>query len=787
LKVLLSWLQEFAPDIAGDPVELGEDLSALGLAVEDIELIGQGLGGVVVAKVLDLRPHPNADKIQIVDVDAGDGEALQVCCGAFNMSVGDIIPFATIGTVMPNGMEIGRRKMRGEWSNGMCCSGAEIGFGDDHDGIMLLSGAPALGTPIYEALGVEADVLYDLEVNPNRPDAMSIMGVARDLSAWLKVPFTVPQPTVAESGTSALDVVKVTIDDPDLCGRFTARVLRGVTVGESDRKVANRLRALGMRPINSLVDLSNYVMLELGQPNHTFDLDKVPDGALIVRRARAGEKIVTLDGAERELFEGDGIITDEDDTPVSIAGVMGGASTEISESTSNVLLEMAWWDPPSIARMARRLGLRSEASARFERGADPEIADLAMRRFAELAGVDLAPGMIDEVGNLPTTALVRLRSARVNAILGTDLSADDIAGHLSNIGFGVTPVAVDDAMDHDVTIPSFRPDSSTEIDLIEEVGRMHGYANIARTVPQSPRSGALTPRQHDRRLLRQALIGYGLNEAMPLPFLAPDDLAKAGLPDEAITITNPLVTEESMMRTSLMPGLLKAVAFNESHRILGVRLFEIGHVYLEAAAGQDLPNEREHLAVMLAGNDAHEAVELLSVLADSIGLPAPELTAAEVPGVHPTRGATVSFAGVPVGSVGEVDPDAVAAFDVDQRVGWLELDLTAMLEVEHGARPYRRVSRFPSSDVDLAFVVADDVAASAVTDSLWDAGGDLLSDLRLFDVFRDAERLGADRRSLAYTLRFQAPDHTLTDEETGTLRTACIDAVVAQHGAELRA
>jgi len=598
LKVLLSWLQEFAPDIAGDPVALGEDLSALGLAVEDIELIGQGLEGVVVAKVLDLRPHPNADKIQIVDVDAGDGEALQVCCGAFNMSVGDLIPFATIGTVMPNGMEIGRRKMRGEWSNGMCCSGAEIGFGDDHDGIMLLSGSPALGTSIHEALGVDADVLYDLEVNPNRPDAMSIMGVARDLAAWLGVPFTVREPSVAESGTSALDVVKVTIADPDLCGRFTARVLRGLTVGESDPKVANRLRALGMRPINSLVDISNYVMLELGQPNHTFDLDKVPGGELIVRRARDGEKVTTLDGAERVLVEGDGIITDKDDTPISIAGVMGGASTEISDATTNVLLEMAWWDPPSIARTARRLGLRSEASARFERGADPQIADLAMRRFAELAGVDLAPGMIDEAGNLPTPPAVRLRSDRVNAILGTELTTDEIAGHLTGIGFEVTAAGDD----HDVTIPSFRPDTATEIDLIEEVGRMHGYANIARTVPQSPRSGALTVRQQDRRVLRRALIGYGLNEAMPLPFLAPGDLAKAGLPDDAITITNPLVAEESMMRTSLMPGLLKAVAFNESHRISGVGLFEIGHVYLTPEAGSDLPNEREHLAVMLAGD-----------------------------------------------------------------------------------------------------------------------------------------------------------------------------------------
>ncbi|NNC80777.1 MAG: phenylalanine--tRNA ligase subunit beta, partial [Acidimicrobiales bacterium] len=301
MKVLLSWMREFAPDIDGDPVALGETLSALGLAVEEMSIVGEGLDGVVLAKVLELSPHPDADKIQLVQVDAGDGEPLQVCCGAFNMAVGDLVPFATIGTVMPNGMEIAQRKMRGQMSNGMCCSAIEIGMGEDADGIMILTeqaDESQLGQPIADVLGVEQDVLYDLEVNANRPDAMSVAGVARDLAAALGVPFAFPDRTVERSGEDAASQAQIEIIDPVLCGRFVARILHNVIVGESPQWIQNRLIALGMRPINSVVDISNYVMLELGQPNHVFDLDTIPNGHLRVRRATEGEAMVTLDGAE---------------------------------------------------------------------------------------------------------------------------------------------------------------------------------------------------------------------------------------------------------------------------------------------------------------------------------------------------------------------------------------------------------------------------------------------------------------------------------------------------------
>ena len=784
MKVLLSWLREFAP-IEGDPADLGDQLSGLGLAVESIKPIGEGLGGIVVARVLGLRPHPDADRIQIVDVDAGDGEALQVCCGAFNMSVGDLVPLATLGCVMPDGMEIARRRMRGEWSNGMLCSPVEIGLGDDGEGILVLDGDHAPGLPLAEALEMGADVLFDIEVNPNRPDAMSVAGVARDLAARQGAPFSLPEPAVAETGLDATDRLSVEILDPDLCGRFAVRVLDGVGIQASPRWLANRLTALGMRPINSVVDVSNYVMLELGQPSHTYDLAKLAGAGFRVRRAVDGETIETLDGVTRTLTSADGVVADSDDMVVGIAGVMGGASTEIGGDTTSVALEMAWWDPASIAASARRLGLRSEASARFEKGADPEVADLAMRRFAELladTGATLAPGMVDARGNTPERETILVRTGRVNGILGTDLTRDRIGELLGPIEF----TAVPNGDDLDVDIPSFRPDSTTEIDVIEEVARMHGYTGIARTRPRSMLTGALSRRQVDRRTVRTAMIGLGLDEVMPVPFLAPGDLERAGLDADGITVTNPLVAEESVMRSSLRPGILKTLAYNASHRLAGLGLFEVGHVYRHPEASQPLPDEREYLAVALAGRDAGDAVGVWSALADALAARDYALVADVVAGLHPTRTARIEVGGVPVGHVGEVDPGVLDAFDVPERVGWLEVDLDTLLGVPHGDTPYQQVSRYPSSDIDLAFEVDDAVPASAVERCLREAAGDLLARLSLFDVFRGAP-VGDGRRSLAFTLRFQAADRTLTDAEMADVRRRCIDAVEGSLPASLRA
>lgn len=785
MKVLLSWLREFAPFPVDDPAALGDVMSDLGMAVESIERIGEGLDGIIVARVLELRRHPDADKIQLVDVDTGDGAPLQICCGATNLSVGDTVPLATLGTVMPDGMEIARRRMRGEWSNGMLCSGRELGLGEDHSGILLLDTAVPLGTPIVEALGITPDVLFDLEINPNRPDAMSVAGVARDLAARLGLPFAIPNPTIEEIPGDVAGRISVDIIDPDLCGRFHARIIEGITIGPSPRHIADRLTALGMRPINNVVDASNYVMLELGAPNHTYDLATLPDGALRVRWARDGEPITTLDGVERRLTAGrDGVIADATDTAVGIAGVMGGAATEISSSTTTVLLECAWWQPMAIARSSKFMGLRSEASARFERGTDPEILDLAARRLAELlapSGARLVAGAVTAEGSLPERAPVLVRTSRVNRLLGTDLDAGTIAGLLRPIGFVCDPAGED----WSVTVPPFRPDTTTETDIIEEIARHHGYSRIVGRVPTSTQTGALTPLQRDRRVLRQVLVGLGVHEAMPLPFLAPDDLARAGLPAGAVTLTNPLAAEESVLRTSLRPGLLRSVAYNESHRTEGASLFELGRVFGPPLAGAQLPDEREHLAVILAGRDATAAVEVLEVLHRTLGLPPFDLDQQQVPaGLHPGRSAVVRIAGDVVGEVGEVDPAVLDAHDIGERTAWLQLDVAALLAHPHGEHAYRAISRYPSSDLDLAFETPDTIAAATLADALRRAVGGLLVDLALFDVFRSAS-LGEGSRSLAFRLRLQAPDRTLTDEDLAGVRAAAI-AAAAPLGATLR-
>ncbi len=793
MKVLLSWLREFTPiPDDTDPEELGLVMGDLGMAVESMDLLGEGLDGIIVAEVLELKAHPNADRMQIVDVDTGDGEPLQICCGAFNMAVGDLVPLATVGTVMPNGMEIKRAKKRGEWSNGMLCSPVEVNLPGDAGGILILPDSLTLGDALIDALGVEADVLYDLEINPNRPDAMSVAGVARDLAARLGLPFSLPTPSVPTGSAKAADLISVEILDPERCGRFTARVLQGVTVGPSDPKIANRLTLLGMRPINNIVDVSNYVMLELGQPSHPYDLAALAarssSGAgFRVRRAIEGESLLTLDDVERTLSDVDLLICDADDVPIGLAGVMGGADTEISEATTDVVVEMAWFERMPVAKTARRLGLRSEASARFERGCDHAAIDLAQDRFIELLGAaagTAAEGMVDERGRLPDRTPIEVRPGRVNALLGSEFSVQEMKDLLDPIGFTTELGADGESMT--VALPTYRLDSDTEVDVVEEVARMYGYARLGKTMPVSTLSGGLTRRQQERRVIRNLLAGRGLCEAAPMPFLAPGDLERAGLPGDGITITNPLVAEESVLRTSLLPGLLKSVRHNVSHRNDDIALFEIGHVFRRPSdPSAELPDEREVVAVIIAGGDATEAVAVWRTLCEGLVVPNADVANAEMPAMHPTRSAVARVEGEVVGSVGEVDPDVLEAYDIPGRVAWLEIDLDRLLAHPHGDPTYTRVSRFPSSDIDLAFEVAEGISATDVAATIETAAADLLGYVRLFDTYRGSG-VADGRRSLTYAVRLQATDRTLTDAEVGDVRTRIIEAVAGAHGATLR-
>ncbi|HVM07152.1 MAG TPA: phenylalanine--tRNA ligase subunit beta [Acidimicrobiales bacterium] len=794
MRVPLSWLRDFAPfDL--DPKELGLVFDDLGMVVEGIEFVGGGLEGVVVARLLDIQPIEGLDRVRMTTVDAGDGEPLEVACGAWNIEPGQLVPLATIGTTLPNGMTIGRRKLKKVYSNGMLCSAVELALGTDSEGILILdpdSGA-APGTAITDALGIVPDVVYDLAIEGNRPDANCVAGVARDAAARLGLPFTLPSPQVPRAGTAVDHLASIANEAPELCPRFTATAITGVEIGPSPQWIQNRLTLAGMRPINNVVDASNYVMLELGQPTHPYDLDKLPGKGLRVRRATDGEIVRTLDDVDRVLGKGtdDCVICDAEGTPVGIGGIMGGASSEIDDATTNVLLEAANFDRMTIARTSKRLSLRTEASARFERGVDPEVIDLAVARFCELIGAGtVAPGMLDDRSGMRDRQPIRLRTARVNALLGSDLDDAAVAAYLTPIGFSLE--ATDPGV-HLVTPPSFRPDVELEVDLVEEVARHHGYSNIARTVPRAPQVGTLSEHQRERRLVREILVGAGVSEAQTPSLVGPDDHPRAHIERPLIHASNPMIQEESILRASMVPGLLRAIGFNIARRTTEIALFEIGMVWqvpgADPADGLDaaLPVEDEHLAVALAGADvdATSAKRIWDELHAGLRLADVDLEAAVEPGLHSTRTARVLVGGAPAGFVGEIDPSVLDEWGIPGRVAWLDVDLGIVLGGERLPLEQRPVSRFPSTDIDLAFVVPNDVAAGAVEKAVRRAGGDLLIDLRLFDVYR-GDRVPAGTRGVAYRLRFNANDRTLTDEEIGAIREAVIAEVETSAGATLR-
>ena len=585
--------------------------------------------------------------------------------------------------------------------------------------------------------------------------------------------------------------------------------------------------------MNSIVDISNFVMLELGQPSHAFDLDCINRNTLAVRMARDGEQLETLDGETRKLSAQDGLIVGSQDEPLSLAGVMGGASTEISESTATALIEAAWWDPMTISRTSRRLGLRSEASARFERGVDPEIAELALLRFAELAAqtgtASLAPGTVIAKGTEPMNLPVRVRVDRVNAMLGTELAGKEMVRLLEPMGFAVGGSDGEGGESSlSVSIPSWRPDCATEIDIAEEVGRAYGYSRIAKVVPFFDQRGGLSPSQQLRRKTADMLVGMGLSEVMSLPFLAPEDLRNEDRSD-AIVVTNPLVSEESVMRQSLREGMTKIAAYNHARRITDARFFEIGHVFSaefqqvfagEEAAGQgeasetagetegsaaaktsakgseggSLPQESEHLGVLLCGAEAGKAVEVWLSLCRSLGVKNASVRNSEQPGLHPTRSGELLIAegegsrkaASAVGVIGEIDPQVLEEQDIPAPVAYFEANLSRVLEAieRQDAPPYTAPTKFPSSDIDLAFAVSDPMPAGDLKAVLTEAAGECLASIVLFDVFR-GEQLGEGMRSLAFRLRFEAPDRTLTDEEVAKARQRCIEAAKTA-GASLR-
>ena len=782
MKIVHSWLLDLVPGLPDDVDAISYALSDLGLAVESVDRVGTTVAGVVTARVLRTERHPDAAKVHRVFVDAGDGVERHVWCGAFNMSAGDVVPLATPGTVMPDGRAIEPKPILSIPSQGMLCSARELGLGDDHSGILLLPADTPLGRPYGEVLGLSEEVVYDLDVLRNRPDAYGHVGVARDLAARFGVPFSYePAPLVVtgEARTATVELV-----DGARCPRFTSLVISGVRVGPSPDWMASRLAAAGMRPINNVVDVSNYVMLECNRPNHAYDFDTLGGHGFRVRLAGEGETLVTLDGVERTLTADDLLICDAGDRPIGLGGIMGGQNTEIADTTTVVALETAWFEPLAIMRTVVRTGLRSEASARFERGMDPHGITASQARFVELLRLTCPDLVVHQGGvdarspELPGVTEIVLRPARVGALLGTAFTADRIRELLEPIGFACSP-AGDDLL---VRVPTWRPDCTMEVDLVEEVARHHGYDALGKTVPKSTVPGGLTPMQQRRRRLRDVLLGLGCSEAMPHPFLSDGDLERAGLGSDAVRLVNPLVVGDDVLRTSLRPGLLKAIAFNESHRTTHAALFEIGHVY--PPSDDVLPAEYEALGVVLAGRDATAAVAAWREIASAMGWGA-RLDQTNVPsGMHPGRSATLSLGKDVVGIVGEVHPDVLDAYEVSERVALLELNLSILLGVEPKVAQWKPTSRYPSSDFDLAFVVPDSVIAEKVEKAIRQGSGGLLVDLTLFDVYRGTG-VPEGSRSLAYRLRLQALDRTLADTDLTAVREKVV-AAVTKLGGQLR-
>ncbi len=823
MRVPRSWLSEFV-DLPESDSELRDILDDLGLVVEAVDHVGAGLEQVVVARVEEIHAIPGADRIRRIVVDAGDGP-VEVVCGAWNFEVGQHVPFAPVGTVLPGGLAINRRVMRGVTSNGMLCSPQELEIGDDHGGLLILDdrGADQVGQSVGEALGLGHDVVYTLSVEGNRPDAWSIYGVARDLAARLGRPLREPALASPDRGPATDEVAHAVVGAPALCARLTVSVLENVAIGPSPAWVVQRLERAGMRAISNVVDASNYVMLELGQPTHPYDLDRVAGATLQVRAALPGETLATLDGVARHLAQPgrglgdtgvDCVITDGDDQVIGLAGIMGGASTEIGDSTTRVLVEAACFDAMTIARSSKRHGLRTEASTRFERGVDPEVALRAVARLVEVLRASV-PDLVwrahplDVRGVATPPARVELRSGDVERALGAPIEETEVRQGLEALGFTVAAAAGGGLV---IDAPSSRPDvrggAAGRADVIEEIARLHSYRRLPRRTPTWAAPGGLSDLQRLRRRLRTAIVDLGVTEVWTPSLVSERQFARTHPQARPVRVTNPLASDSTVLRPTLVSGIAEVWARNRERGLVDLRLGELGVVFAHPGdvaeprrsrggvggrAQLDLPTETERLTVLLGHHedDATTAVALWVTLAGLLGFVESDFrfrARADVAATHPTRTAEVITRGgeTVVGVVGELDPDLVLEIQgTPGRIGLLDLEVQ-VLESLRAARPERAAqvpSRFPSALIDLAFTVPLSVRAGDLADALR-ATSALVESVRLFDVYRGAG-LPADTRGLAFAVRLGAPDHTLDDAEVAVLRRQLIDAAAAG-GALLR-
>ena len=813
MKVSLKWLSDYV-DVPSDIKEFCDRLDLTGTGVEGVEKLGSAYDGVVVGHVLTCEPHPDSDHMHVVTVDVGAGEPVQIVCGAPNIAAGIKVPVATIGAVLPGDFKIKKSKLRGVTSCGMCCSKRELGMGTDHEGIWILPEDAACGQPIADYLKL-TDTVLDLEITPNRPDCLSMVGMAREVGAMYQVPASDPLQDMAgklEISAAEAASVSVSIEDEVRCPRYTARVIRDCKVGPSPDWMVERLAA-----IDNIVDVTNYILFLFGQPLHAFDFDKLvgDDGAakVIVRAAQEGERLVTLDGEDRALTPDMTVIATPERGAVALAGVMGGLDTEVTDETTNILLEAATFEAGRTSRTSRNLGLISESSMRYERGVDDHSIEVrsaaAAALIAEVSGgtvvlMNEGDEIVDTWPVRSEPVKLRFRVPRFCAMMGSDIPTDFVVGTLERLGCKVEGSI--DAEVLEVVAPTFRPDLEREIDLYEEVLRLWGMDRIGSTLPGGRgRVGVRTEEQRIASLVNDTLRACGMNETMTYSFAEPSDIErlrmKADDLGDAVELLNPLNADQSVMRQSIVPGLLRSVAYNQSRGVKNVQLYEIGTVFF-AAEGRKKPKERQKVAGVMAGAmheagwnrsevafDFFDGKGVLESIARELALPKVRfraLSAEEALHLQPGRAAEMMAAGAVIGWVGEIHPLAAGAFEANAPIVAFELDMAALVKAARPARDYVDVPTFPAVAMDQAFVVSEDVTHERMCQVMTSAGGKLLESVSLFDVYRDEERVGAGKKSMAYALTYRAADRTLTSEEVERAHERLVKKVCGATGAEVR-
>ncbi|MBT1070367.1 phenylalanine--tRNA ligase subunit beta [Pelotalea chapellei] len=801
MKVTYNWLKEFV-DFDQSPEQLADLLTMLGLEVEGMENYGAGMDQVVVAVVEEKRQHPNADKLSVCRVNNGR-EIVDVVCGAQNFKAGDIVALAQIGAVLPGDFKIKRSKIRGEESCGMLCSEKELGLAEESAGIMILPPTLVPGTPVFESLGLK-DTFFEIGLTPNRADCLSVIGVAREIAAKIGTSVKCNRIAVPEHGPSINSSITVSVEDSELCPRYAARAVHGCRIAPSPEWLVNRLAAVGVRSINNVVDVTNLVMMELGQPLHAFDCDQLVDSRIVVRRALEGEIFTTLDSQQRVLVASDLVICDAGG-PVALAGIMGGENSEINDSTTSILLESAWFKPAAIRTTSKRLGLHTESSHRFERGTDIDgvirALDRAAALVAELAGGTVAQGFIDVYPVKSVPPAISFRPERANALLGIKLSSKVMIDILRGLECSVTEMTDGILM---VTPPSYRIDIEREIDLVEEIARLNGYDNIPASMPIA-RVISDRPSLHQRleSMLRNILVAHGMNEIINFSFTTPDAADKLLMSDvdprrSVIKLANPLVEEQSVMRTSLIPGLLEAVAKNISHRSLDLRLFEMRRVYINRQ-NEEMPHEPIYLVGAFTGAreregwgnsrdsiDFYDAKGVVENLLEELHISNVKWVV-DTPETfyHPGKSCSIMVGKERLGTIGEIHPTVQKNFGLEKPVFCFELYFEKLVVLHRLKAAIVVPSRFPDSTRDLAMLASDCLSAEKILETVKGIKAQEIEHAEIFDVYKGAG-IPTGFKSIAIRIRYRSYDRTLTDDEINIIHSRITENLVSKLKVSIR-